>query len=771
MTFNPVPARIFQHAHIHLSCDDRFSYKNANFIPIHRDKDGWRFRSEDDFKHEIFLPHHEVYWKLASNEASITYNWHHTEVSKLRLLFGDRVFSDFSEKKQKQALFYEKLVLRYDDEVEALGHKPRWSEYELAEKLRHYTNLIDDEANAAAQQAAGADIEESEEGSAKSKKPRKKRSDQTVTVQRSSAPTVKTFWRKHKLYHECGMDVLALVHRHHGPGPKLHAFDKEAVLFAYTEARNFLDRLKPKYAKVYAGYIAKLKKHNKGKATPLAHVSRKKFVAMIKRFDAYEVTAARYGEAYAIKKFQRIARSYDIIRPGQRVEMDHFKVDLMSLLVETGLWMGLPEAMQKVIEDRRIHFVGIIDVATRYVLALKASLNPKAASAKAALRMMMTDKTALSDYVGSKTPWIGKLFPTAVYSDNGSEFISEQTQSVFRNSGMTNLRPKAGAPKRRPFIESLFHTIGPMITAYFDGRTFSSVEEKGDYDPVLNSTLAVEELIKIFIFAICDVYHRKPHSGLGGNSPHNAWVQAIQDYDVRHPPGDAQMINIFGERFTRTMGDHGVTFMGLTFNSDRLHDLRTTLGEVEINIKVDYEFAYCILAQGPDGWFPVPNTSGLDRNVTVWEWIEVRKQRLAVNEMYAKEGMDIYYDGLNRLRSIGLAATLRANIGPRAPTQADMEAIDRELFGKWVVTPVQANPVLQPEILLADDPLRRGSVEPMPPPRQAITMAEVMAMVGAGEDDIPAISAPRKLVGAPSRVDSAETDETPRSNFQYDGED
>lgn len=105
----------------------------------------------------------------------------------------------------------------------------------------------------------------------------------------------------------------------------------------------------------------------------------------------------------------------------------------------------------------------------------------------------------------------------------------------MRAAGVTLNRPKAGRPDARPFIESLFHSIGPLIAAYFEGRTFGSVAEKGDYNPEHHISLQVDEVIQLFTFAICDIYHNKPHSGLGGASPHNAWVRAVQEHDIEYP--------------------------------------------------------------------------------------------------------------------------------------------------------------------------------------------------------------------------------------------
>ncbi|KQQ34885.1 hypothetical protein ASG19_14065 [Rhizobium sp. Leaf306] len=700
MNTNTVPAQIFHNAVVQMGHHDRFARKatGTNFIPVACDKEGYKLRNEDDGKHEIFMSHQEIYNELDQGISQIVYGWNCPEMSRLRVLFGDKSFEEFPIERQNLAKYREKLIDLWDDHVAELGKNPRLSTAAMQAWIDEQDAKLFEEAMKAAKGNG--------EGKVRANKP--------VTVEWFAVPTVKTFQRDYKRYHAADCNRLALIHRHHGPGQRFFHADPESIAYAVDKARGYLSRLRPKYSVVFRDYLSALHVENKNRTTKLKPVSRKKFVSMIKKFDQFDTVAARHGYKAAVRKFMAIRRHFDILRPGQRIEIDHMKVDLITLLSEIGALSTLPEWVIEKLKEadmlhQRIHIVAAIDVATRYILAFKASTNPKAASAVAALRMIMSSKQWLSEYVGARTPWIGRIWPEEVYTDNGTEFTADRTETVFRTAQVGYTRPAAGDPQRRPFIESLFHVVGPLLTSYFDGRTFNSVAEKGDYDAAGHVAIDVDELVKVFLFAILDVYHNRPHAGLGGNTPHNAWVQATQNYEIKFPPGQDGLARIFGVAAKRKIQVWGVSNMGITYSSDELQAQRRTVGD-DVEIMYDPECAEFILVKGLTHWYPVRNTIGLDGTVTLHEWAAALKSERQRHADNAVKGLEVMYEAIDRIRRIGEAATLRANLSHVVPTDADFEKLHQQLDGTWVAAPVKILPQLENELVMRPDPLRDGEV-------------------------------------------------------------
>ena len=684
---------LFHHAIVRMGHADRFTENKVNWKPRKRDSDGWTFANEEDARDERFIPHREVYKKLVSGGAKIRYGYNAPENQRLRAIFGDNTFSDINGKRRILALFREKFIERFDAEWRKLGKKPRWSKEKFEANLRAWRREFIIEM-------LRLDDEDDET-----------RADEMILVEAFPTPSVKTFRRDYKRYHACGGDILGIVHRHHGPGLHLRKVDADSVAFAHKEALNYMTDRKPTMAQVYRDYVAALSKLNESRPTPLLKVTRHKFETIISNFDAFDKWDGRHGRASALKHFGMARRGISALSVGERIEIDFWNVDLMTLFVETGMWDILPPAYKEAVVGKRIWFVAAIDVATRYVLAFRASTNPNAVSTAAAIRMIMSDKRHISDFVGAETPWFAMVQPRDIFSDNGKEFANELVEGIMRAAKITFNRPQAGNPKARPFIESLFHSIGPLIASHFTGRTFGSVTEKGDYNPEHQISLQVDEMISLFTFAICDIYHNKPHSGLGGGTPHNALTRAVQEEGIEFPSQDPDyMLHVFGTKFKRRIGQYGIPFMGIPYGNDELHRQRTKFGQMEFEIKVDPENLEHIAVRGDQGWFIVKNMVDLGRDVTLAEWTMARHTLRAQHAFEAEAGLEAMNRAINRIRESGQAAALRANLTPRHLTAEHYEIVEAELFGAWEAVRSANTPAVTQAFALPDDPLRDGSV-------------------------------------------------------------
>lgn len=684
---------IFHHAVVKMSHVDRFTDDNIDWKPKKQDSEGWTFSNESDPRDERFVTHRDVYAKLVSGAARIRYAHNVPENQRLRAIFGEKTFDDIVGKPRDLALFREKLIDRFDAEWHRLGKKPRWSREKFEAKLRGWRKEIIAEM-------LRLDDEESDT-----------RADEPIEMTAFPTPSVKTFRRDYKRYHACGGQILGIVHRHHGPGIHLRAVDADSVAFAHQEAMQYMTRRKPSMAKVYADYKAKLDKVNADRTVKLIKVTRNKFESIISKFDAFDKWDGRHGRASALKHFGMVKRGINALSVGERIEIDFWNVDLMALFVESGMWSILPPTYKEAVIGKRIWFVAAIDIATRYIVAFRASLNPNAVSAAAAIRMIMSDKRHISDFVGAETPWIGVVQPRDIFSDNGKEFANDLVEGIMRSAGITFNRPQAGNPKARPFIESLFHSIGPLVAAYFEGRTFGSITEKGDYNPEHHISLQVDEMIRLFTFAVCDIYHNKPHSGLGGATPHNAWIRAVQEHGVEFPSQDPdQMLHIFGVKFKRRIGQYGIPFMGIPYGNEELHRQRTKYGQMEFEIKVDPENLEHVAVRGDKGWFVVRNMVDIGRNVSLAEWIVARHTLRAQHASEAEAGLEAMNRAINRLRESGEAAALRANLTPRNFTAEHYLLAEAELFGVWEAVRSANTPAVTQSFALPDDPLRNGAV-------------------------------------------------------------
>ena len=688
MYMNPeIHAHHYNHKE-RLRFHDRVVIGNEPYRPTMRVDGGFNVVHEDHPERTMFLSDSELGQLIRTNKAKIQRNKNNPVNKRLDLIHGDKTLSDFDDDDRVRSVMMEKLITSILQARSKTGKKLPRSKNSRGWLLEEWEKIVK-----TVQKSVRWDVPEE-------------------VLKAPSWPTVN---RKYREYVASGGNILALLPRHRGPSKKTVIWCPESLAFAYKEAESYLSELKPTKAHVFLQYKAALWAENNKRAEeekpPLHEFSRSKFEKIIGSFSAFETMSAREGEEFAQKHFAPNVRGIEVERPGQRVEIDEVKADLATIAAMSGEYVNIPEEVFKVLKKVRVWLVVVIDVATRYILAIKATLNPSGDAAVAAIRMAMSDKTLQSQVAGARTPWFGYLLPEEVYSDNGSGFISEQFVAGLQALGIAAVRPPTGQPYRRPFVESFFNGIGPLWTSFFQGRTFRSILEKGEYNPKEHASLLNDEFVKVIYQITCDIYHQRPHDSLGGKTPHNAFIEACQEYGTMTPPGPEEMLRAFGEVEQATVGKYGITRKGITYRNETLDLEMATYGKIKFDIKIDQSRLNEILVKGRKGWFMVENTIGLTSEISELEWIAARKADLAENNEQSEGGLATMYAAVNRMREIGEAAAIRAGHTPMAPISDKQKRARNRLFHGYEPAPQSgSNVALLSDLTIPHDPLRDGKL-------------------------------------------------------------
>lgn len=301
----------------------------------------------------------------------------------------------------------------------------------------------------------------------------------------------------------------------------------------------------------------------------LPYISYEQLRKYISKLPAYEVYAARYGEPAANMKFRNTGKGASAALPLQRAEMDHCKLDLFVVDMETGLPLGRP------------WLTVIIDACTRMILGFSLSFDaPSSLTVMRAIRHAILPKTELEDATQSWPTW--GIMRTLVV-DNGVEFHGSSLDYAAGQFGITIQT----CPRRQPWfkgrIERFFRTIQTDLISLIPGRTFSSIFKRGDYDSSKHAAISLETLQRVINLWIVDIYHQSTHSSIR-QSPSQKWDSLIDKVD-RHLPDSAQWVDAsFGRPDTRVAGHSGILVDSLYYNCAELGVLRHQLGD---RIKVD----------------------------------------------------------------------------------------------------------------------------------------------------------------------------------------
>ena len=350
--------------------------------------------------------------------------------------------------------------------------------------------------------------------------------------------------------------------------------------------------------------------------------------------DPYHCDVTRLGAETARRKHGPVGTGLDLTRPLQRVEIDTWPIDLITLLTDSGLLNFLTEEDKVMFgltgEKKRWHLTVAICATTRCILAMRLSRTARAQATVEAMDMIGRDKGVWADAVGALGPWSMRGTPELIVADCGSEYVSFDARVAARDLGITFEHPPAGVPEMRARIERVFRTISVNLMTRLTGRTFSNVIERGEYDSVGRAALTVDDLCAALTRWVVDIYHRTPHRGLDNETPANCWKRLIESYGVA-PPADLWRRRLaFGTRMSRPVQKDGITILGVRYHSEFLAETMLHRQDKKLKLRWYSEDIGAIAVEIDGEWIEIPSVFARHRGVRAETW------RLACRDLRAR---------------------------------------------------------------------------------------------------------------------------------------
>lgn len=421
-----------------------------------------------------------------------------------------------------------------------------------------------------------------------------------------------------------------------------------------------------------------LEAQSAGRPPVFAHPSLKTFCKAINKHDQFDIYAGRNGLKAAKIKYAMVSVGADVTRPFQRIEIDEWKISLMTLLVDSGLWNQLTSQQQEECKGRMWICVAI-DCATRCIVGMRLVDTPSSANVIATLRMIVSDKSGYGSAAGALTPWDMRGAPEQIVSDSGTSFIADVVQAAIIDLSAAPKIPPIDLTHFRGRIERVFGTVHTALISRFHGRTFKDTSELGDYNPWLMANLDRNEIARILVRYVVDVYHNMPHCGLGGETPRNAWLRLTKLFGVIEPPDRDKMRAIFGIRLKRKLRAGGIHILGLNYNSEHFESYRRRVGDVEVDVCLDQEDIGSVSVKVGAEWLTVPCVrSGFDR-ISVRTWIETIKDLRRRFTDEAKIAEPIVRQAIKDIQTISTGAARRMGIGDYIDTPEMIEQAEQNL--------------------------------------------------------------------------------------------
>lgn len=492
-------------------------------------------------------------------------------------------------------------------------------------------------------------------------------------------------------YAACEWDAIALTHNYGRSGNRLPRFGKEERELMQEYAEMFASRLQPSKRSLFSDLLGKFADLNKERQSQgerlLKLPSRAAFERVISSLDPFHVYAGRKGPDAARKKFFIVQNGLSVTRPLERIELDENRIPLQTLLTDARLWDQLTAKQKERVERRRPWLSTAIDTATRCCLAALIVENPSEASAIATLEMAVNDKSAYASAAGCVTPWDQGGTCEGISNDGGAGLKSFGYRASACDLGADLMFPTTGTPQMRGKKERLYRTIHTGFFSRLHGRTFENVLAKGDYDSEANAVLDAAELGRLLVRWIVDVYHNKPHAGLGGETPRNAWLRLTKIFPVIPPPDKEVNRHIFGLTHEARIGNHGVRFIGLNYQSQELQRLRRRTGTMPVLIRIDRNDLSRISVRpkpgrnipSDHGWISVDClTSGL-KGVSVDHWMRAARAIRRTRADAAKVTESVVHQALRDISEFSRMAAQRAGIASPLLTAEEFRRFERDV--------------------------------------------------------------------------------------------
>lgn len=422
----------------------------------------------------------------------------------------------------------------------------------------------------------------------------------------------------------------------------------------------------------------------------------------LRKRSAAEITARREGRKAARDRFGQATGALHAPWPLSLVQIDHTLVDVIVVdsLTRAPIqrpWLTLA-----------------IDVCSRCVVGFHLSLEaPSATSVALCLTQAALPKSGWLSARELQGEWPVYGIPEKLHLDNAKEFRSEALRRGCEQYGISvDYRP-VRTPHYGGHIERLIGTMMGKVHL-LPGTTFSSVSDKGDWDPHQTAAMTLEEVERWLATAIVGVYHREIHRSLD-TTPLEAWRRGILGDE--HHLGRGEPVSVSDPRRflidflpieRRRVRREGVFLHSIGYWSDVL---TTWIGEHErMIVRYDPRDLSRVYLLGPDGHYYDLTYRDLRRPpISLWEHRlalkRVREQaHLAVNE-------DTIFEAIETMRQIARGAETDTKVLRR----------QRERSRRWVQPPKATEPSPPPQTPVIQQ------TPPLPPHERLFTDIEEWA--------------------------------------------
>jgi putative transposase len=509
---------------------------------------------------------------------------------------------------------------------------------------------------------------------------------------------VKSLRRWLQLLVEADFDPLALCDRYHKSGhfgEKLTP-EQSAMVGKYT--LSYLSQLKPSKQGTWDKMDLEIQNLNdkriaaarksKTKPTLIETPSYDRLSRQIDMMEEFHKSAGREGPGKTAKEFNPVGDGLlDVLRPYQHVEMDHWTVDLQTICIWSGIWDKLSKARQKQIKkaNTKRWYLGIAMCRrTHCILAMFLSRTPSVEAGLALLEMSVSSKKRFVDATGAITPWDMAGLMEWLFTDGGPAFNNGKFRTALAGLKINPDIGPGALPHLRGMVERMFRNFAQKLLEKFEGRTFSGIDVKGDYDSVARAGTTVDELCYVLVRYVVDCFHNTQQKALNWETPRSCSLKLTKLHGVDPCPDWDKRRNVFGIELERVNSAAGIRFLGIQYRSKKLHAYFRKHKNIACKIRVHPGNLGAISVKIGKGWLTVKARSEFE-GVTAEQWIAAEARLRAYGAHLKRITAPILRKAFNDIEKIAETGRKRADISDTIMSKKALLHADRmvEVFAEY----------------------------------------------------------------------------------------
>lgn len=308
--------------------------------------------------------------------------------------------------------------------------------------------------------------------------------------------------------------------------------------------------------------------------------------------------------------------------PMQIVHIDHCHVDVDIVDPDSGEVIGRPWLT-----------IGI-DPYDNMVWCMHLGWQaPSAQVVREAIEHGIFPKDYRSRY-GTMYEWDKSGVPAVFTVDNGTEFHDSGLERAITINLQSEIRYRPpGKPRFGSKIERYFGTLNTQFFHRLAGTRKSRPEELGGYDPEQSARLTLEQLERLLVKYIVDIYQFKRHRGLPESepSPRARYEEALSRVSSPRyvPASEYQTIHIaLMPQVRKTLSSRGFQHENIRYSHPRMARLLHA-GAETVDVKIDTkDVSHCYVLDTTLGeWVDIPSISPRPEviaGVSLYAWREFR---------------------------------------------------------------------------------------------------------------------------------------------------